>query len=85
MIRLVRHKTNDSGGNMGDQPIIGEIRDRLFSLQDPKYRELQIKILPNLEPESIIGVRTPELRQMAKELAVDILPRTSCTRSSSPA
>ena len=55
---------------MGDQPIIGEIRDRLFSLQDAKYRELQIKILPNLEPESIIGVRTPELRQMAKELAV---------------
>ena len=55
---------------MGDQPIIGEIRDRLFSLQDAKYRELQIKILPNLEPESIIGVRTPKLRQMAKELAV---------------
>ena len=55
---------------MGDQPIIGEIRDRLFSLQDAKYRELQIRILPNLEPESIIGVRTPELRQMAKELAV---------------
>ena len=55
---------------MGDQPIIGEIRDRLFSLQDAKYRELQIKILPNLEPESIIGVRTPELRKMAKELAV---------------
>ena len=55
---------------MGDQPITGEIRDRLFSLQDAKYRELQIKILPNLEPESIIGVRTPELRQMVKELAV---------------
>ncbi len=55
---------------MGGQPIIGEIRDRLFSLQDAKYRELQIRILPNLEPESIIGVRTPELRQMAKELAV---------------
>lgn len=55
---------------MGDQPIIGEIRDRLYSLQDPKYRELQVRILPNLEPESIIGVRTPELRQMAKELAV---------------
>ena len=55
---------------MGDQPIIGEIRDRLFSLQDSKYRELQVRILPNLEPESSIGVRTPELRQMAKELAV---------------
>ena len=54
---------------MGGQPITGEIRDKLYSLQDPKYREMQIRILPNLEPESIIGVRTPELRRMAKELA----------------
>ena len=53
---------------MGGQPITGEIRDKLYSLQDAKYRELQIRILPNLEPESIIGVRTPELRKMAKEL-----------------
>ena len=45
------------------------IRKELFSLQDLKYREMQIKIIPTVKPESIIGVRTPELRRMAKELA----------------
>ena len=45
------------------------IREELFSLQDLKYREMQIKIIPTVKPESIIGVRTPELRRMAKELA----------------
>ena len=49
--------------------IIDEIREELFSHQDLKYRDMQIKILPNLEAESIIGVRTPELRKYAKELA----------------
>ena len=42
------------------------IKIELGSLQDLKYRDLQIKILPNLSPDSIIGVRTPELRKLAK-------------------
>ncbi|MBR3525510.1 MAG: DNA alkylation repair protein [Lachnospiraceae bacterium] len=45
-----------------------ELVDRLKSLQDPKYRDMQIKIIPSLDPESIIGVRTPDLRALAKEL-----------------
>ena len=45
------------------------IRKELFSLQDPGYREMQIRIIPTVKPERIIGVRTPELRRMAKELA----------------
>ena len=45
------------------------IRKELFSLQDLKYREMQVKIIPTVKPENIIGVRTPELRRMAKELA----------------
>ena len=49
--------------------ITDEIREELFKHQDLKYRDMQIKILPNLEAESIIGVRTPELRKYAKELA----------------
>jgi 3-methyladenine DNA glycosylase AlkD len=44
------------------------IEDKLFSLQDNKYREMQIKIIPNIEANSIIGVRTPELKKYAKEL-----------------
>ena len=42
--------------------------EKLFRLQDSKYRDMQIRILPNLKPETIIGVRTPELRKIAKEL-----------------
>jgi len=46
-----------------------KIRQELFSLQDTKYREMQIRIIPTVKQERIIGVRTPELRRMAKELA----------------
>ncbi len=46
-----------------------KIRKDLHILQDLKYRDLQVQIIPSVKPESIIGVRTPELRKMAKELA----------------
>ena len=45
------------------------ILDRLFELQDTKYRDFQSKLLPTVDPETIIGVRTPDLRKLAKELA----------------
>ena len=41
---------------------------KLYELQDLKYREMQIKIIPAIKPDSVIGVRTPELKTMAKEL-----------------
>ena len=41
---------------------------KLFELQDLKYREMQTKIIPNINPESIIGVRTPELKSLAKDI-----------------
>ena len=41
---------------------------KLISLQDLKYRDMQIKIIPNIDPASIIGVRTPELKKIAKEM-----------------
>ena len=45
-----------------------ELHKRLYNLQDLKYRDMQIKIIPNIEPESVIGVRTPELKTLAKEM-----------------
>ncbi len=48
--------------------ITEEIQQELFSLQDEKYRDMQKKIIPNIDPESIIGVRTPELRKYAKQI-----------------
>ena len=50
------------------QTIIEEIRNELFRLHDAGYRNLQCRILPTVNPESIIGVRTPDLRQLAKQL-----------------
>lgn len=45
-----------------------QIVDILKSKQDLKYRKIQLSIIPNVEPDRIIGVRTPELRNLAKEL-----------------
>ena len=45
-----------------------DIRQALFGMQDPKYRDFQIKLIPGSDPETMIGVRTPDLRSYAKEL-----------------
>ena len=44
------------------------IRERLLSMQDIPYREFQRKLIPNIDPETIIGVRTPQLRHLARTL-----------------
>ena len=48
-----------------------EIHKQLFSLQDKKYRDFQVKLIPSVDPETVIGVRTPELRKLAKLLGKD--------------
>ena len=50
-----------------------EVIQRLFALQDEKYRSFQINLIPNIAPETIIGVRTPQLRALAKEMGEDFL------------
>ena len=45
------------------------IQKKLLSLQDMEYRYFNAKLIPNIDKDSIIGVRTPELRKFAKELA----------------
>ena len=44
------------------------LKEELLKLQDKEYRKLQIKTIPNVDSETIIGVRTPELRKIAKQL-----------------
>ena len=46
-----------------------EIQKELFAMCDPDYRAFQAKLLPTVEQDSIIGIRTPALRTFAKELA----------------
>ena len=48
-----------------------EIRQQLFAMQDTDYREFQVKLIPTVDPEKVIGVRTPQLRKFAKELSRD--------------
>ncbi len=43
------------------------VKDALFSYQDLKYRDFQSPLVPNIDKETIIGVRTPQMRQVAKE------------------
>ena len=44
------------------------IQEKLFTLQDLKYKEFQCKLMPTVSPETVIGVRIPELRKLAKAL-----------------
>lgn len=45
-----------------------EITDRLFEMQDLKYKEFHQRLIPNIDPDTVIGVRMPALRIYAKEL-----------------
>ena len=49
--------------------VIDGIRETLFRLQDKKYRDFQYKLITTVDPENIIGVRTPALREYARQLA----------------
>lgn len=42
------------------------MKDRLFALQDQTYRAFNAKLLPTVDPNTIIGVRIPQLRALAK-------------------
>ena len=48
--------------------ITEEIRAELYRQQDEKYRDFQVKLIPTVRPETMIGVRTPALRTYAKRL-----------------
>ncbi len=45
------------------------ITERLLSLADEGYRQFQIPLMPTVDPARVIGVRTPVVRKLAKELA----------------
>ena len=47
-----------------------EIYSRLISMQDVSYRDFQSPLIPTVNKDSMIGVRTPALRTLARELSV---------------
>ncbi len=46
-----------------------DLQTRLFEMQDLGYRDFHSKLMPTVDKEKIIGIRTPQLRKFAKEFA----------------
>ena len=44
------------------------VYERLLKVKDEGYRDFQAKLVPNISPDTIIGVRTPDMRAVAKEV-----------------
>jgi 3-methyladenine DNA glycosylase AlkD len=44
------------------------IYDRLIEYKDDKYKEFQSKLVPNIDKDTIIGVRTPDMKKIAKDV-----------------
>lgn len=49
--------------------VLEDIRDKLFEICDAKYCLFQRKLIPTVKQENIIGVRTPDLRSLSRELS----------------
>lgn len=72
-------KTRESRERKGVRQVVKESREaqvqgnsilsRLFVLQDREYGDFQARLIPGISRERIIGVRTPDLRRLARELA----------------
>lgn len=48
---------------------IENLEKELFEMQDLKYRDFHSRLLPGIDKETIIGIRTPMLRKFTKEYA----------------
>ncbi len=52
-----------------EKTINQQIKEQLISLADEKYQRFSAALIPNIESSSVLGVRLPELRKLAKSLA----------------
>ena len=50
-------------------PKISVLQRELLSMQDLSYRKFQLPLIPSVNPETVIGVRTPALRAFAKHFS----------------
>lgn len=46
-----------------------DIKARILALRDEKYAEFSSKLMPTVDKSTVVGVRIPELRRLAKEIA----------------
>ena len=52
---------------MNKKAVIDNVQKELFAMQDTGYRDFHMKLMPTVDPERVIGVRTPALRAFAKK------------------
>lgn len=48
---------------------MSQFTEELFKLQDKKYGDFHSRLMPEIDRDTVIGVRTPEIRKLAKTLA----------------
>lgn len=63
---MIKYPYKDKGGACMD---ILDLQKQLFAMQDLSYRDFHAKLMPTIDKEKIIGIRTPQLRKFAKEFA----------------
>lgn len=69
---------------MQEERVVREVQEKLFGMQDMGYRDFHARLMPTVDKEKIIGVRTPQLRKFAGAFAktedaeafVRVLPHT---------
>ena len=61
----------EAGASFSSEGVLTSLRKALFELQDSDYREFQSGLIPNVSKDDFIGVRTPELKKLAREFAKD--------------
>lgn len=47
------------------------VKKLIIASADPAYRDFTIKLTPSLDPETVVGVRTPRLRKIAASLSLE--------------
>ena len=52
---------------MNRREVIEKVQAELFEMQDLTYRDFHAKLIPTIDKETVIGVRTPMLRAYAKK------------------
>lgn len=45
-----------------------DIQKRLYAMQDKEYRSFQSRLMPTVNPDKIIGVRVPKIRELARDV-----------------
>ena len=47
------------------------IQEQLFELSDQKYKNFQSRLIPTIDPDTVMGVRMPKIRELVRHLIKD--------------